>query len=130
MLELEPYYTNVYSTCATCLDLISGEQISKYMIGSHHMMVLKRLVVDPVGALEAEESVPKCQQATMKLDRFRTNTTCSNPGVPGECIAVLNALQLRRPGKTHSRQSSGGPWGPQLYEIKHPAGMSTCSAGA
>jgi len=109
MLELEPYYTNVYSTSATCLDLISGGQISKYMIGSHHMMVLKRLVVDPVGVLEAEESVPKFQQATMKLDRFRTNTTCSNPGVPGECIAVLNALQLRRPGKTHSRQSSGGP---------------------
>jgi hypothetical protein len=101
LLELEPFLLNLYSTSATSLDLISGGQISKYTIASHHMMVLKHQVVDPVGVLEAEESVPKCQQATMKLDRFHINTICSNPGAPGECIALWNALQPRRPGKTH-----------------------------
>jgi len=100
------------------------------MIANHHMMVLKHQVVDLVVVLEAEGLVPKYRLATMKLDRFHTNTTCSNPEAPGECIALLNALQPKRLGKTHSRQSSGGPWVPQLYGIKHPAGMSTCSAGA
>jgi hypothetical protein len=37
------------------LDLIFGEQTSKYMIASHHMMALKHQVVDLFGVSEAEE---------------------------------------------------------------------------
>lgn len=94
------------------------------------MTALKHQVVDLVVVSEAEGLVPRYRLAITKLDRFHTNTTCSNPEAPGECIALSNALQPKRLGKTHSRQSSGAPWAPQLYEIKHPAGMSTCNAGA
>jgi hypothetical protein len=88
---------------APCVDLISGGQTSKYMIANHHMMARKHQVVDLVGVLEAEELVHKYQQATMKLDRFHTNTTCSSLEVQEECIALSNARQPRRPGRMRSK---------------------------
>ena len=47
--------SDMTASSAPFLDLIFGEQTSKYMIASHHMMALKHRVVDLVGVLEAEE---------------------------------------------------------------------------